>query len=173
MSSIIISFVSLLLISQWAYCQSYEQIALNFFADSVLKEEKRTWAYFDGKVNPVDTNYQSRGVSLIESYYFHLPNPDRLYLEKVKAMLEERKKIFSLISRYKFTPVTSEQNDLIIPRLVRKRKHLRYRKYTTGALGRLYYRIFPLKYNMEIEPAYEFNGRVYPKLSLSSFEESL
>ena len=84
------SILILILFANQIVCgQSFEQIALDFYATEILDNQKNKKVLFDGVINPIYTQYQELGELVIERFYYCKADPRGINNDKIQVKSEE------------------------------------------------------------------------------------
>lgn len=167
--------ILILFANQIIYGQSFEQIALDFYANEILDNQKNKKVFFHGVINPIDGQYQELGELVIEEFYYCKANPRGVNNDTIKIKFEELISICNQVKGNEFESIAPNSEGLIINRPIRKRKKLKYKKLRGGICffsERFWHSIFPVKYNLNVEPiiAYKEHYYIWIRLSKRDFE---
>jgi|GEM_PF-1815188 len=167
--------ILILFANQVVYGQSFEQIALDFYAKEILDNQKNKKVFFHGVINPIDTQYQELGELVIEKFYYCKADPRGINNDTIKIKSEEWISISKQVKGNKFESISPNSKGLIVKKPIRKRKKLKYNKLRGGIhfiAERFWHSIFPVKYNLNVEPVitYKEHYFVWIRLSKRDFE---
>jgi len=156
--------ILILFANQIVIGQSFEQIALDFYASEILDNQKNKKVFFDGIINPIDSQYQELSEFVIERFYYCKADPRGVNNDKIKVKTEEWTSICKQVKIDIFEPLIQNSEKLIIKNPIRKRKKLKYKKLRGGIhfiAERFWHSIFPVKYNLTVEPVISYKEYYY------------
>jgi hypothetical protein len=163
MRTLFISY--LLFLNYLTFAQSTVQTALNFYANNILPQERKTKVWYDGFVNSTDSSFQDNAKHIITSFYMGKLNPRGANNDSVVVDINTFNQISQIVGEYKFKKIPISTSKLVIPPPIKKRKKLKYKKLG-GSQFKFYsekicHWIFPIKYNIKIEPPIFFSEYYY------------
>ncbi|MBN7811367.1 hypothetical protein J0A68_10380 [Algoriphagus sp. H41] len=153
------------------YGQNSAQRTVEFYAQNILPTKNGIVVRYDGRIEKADSSYNELAHLILVEFYRCKADPrgdnnDDLKIDSdewVELSMTIRKEVF--ISRPMF------EGRLISPPNIKSRKNLKYKDLKGGFVRyypkNLFHRVFPVKFNLTVEPIVSYNGSDYVWLKVS------
>lgn len=170
-----ILLLNLIFLFKFSFGQSPEQVALDFYAANVLNKptDKYFLSYhkdiklrYDKRINPINSKYQELAYFIISEYNACKMNSGGVNNLNVKSTYENLDKVSRQIETFQLVvPDSISQEFLIIPKGIKYKKKLKYKKRKGGFIRfysqKLWKSFFKEKFNLTIEPHSIFKEHKY------------
>ncbi|MBB3696549.1 hypothetical protein KMW28_24040 [Flammeovirga yaeyamensis] len=145
-------------INSFGQSLSYEEVALKFYAENILSKNGDDNIFYDGKIIPIDSNYQQMAEELINYFYGCKYDPRGENNESISLNKEEFEDALNMVKNYNFKPFTTN-NEVKVPEPIIMKKKLKWKKYIGGIrIYRLWRSERPIKFNLSIQPVVHFKN---------------
>lgn len=164
-------FLLVFLSGQFVFAQRPEQIALNFYAENIFSEVKKTKVHYDGMVNPIDEKYYELAEMVISKFYYCKSDPRGINNEHIIIPKEKYISEISEIGKYEFKNRNKNDELLIVPKSIKSKHNLKYKKLRGSSISfyaeKIWHTFFPVKYNLTVEPYISYKNHSYVMLRAS------
>lgn len=151
--------VSILLLSLDIYCQTAEEVALQFFANELLPKEERARVRFNGLVTPITAEYSESSNSVVELFYYCKLKSRKSYSDQFKQRLSFSNWPPPGDFEYQSMPSDGAPDTINVPppiRYVDTPEYSNLNEVSKISLKSTWAKIFGHKYNLEVDPAVQY-----------------
>ncbi|MBN3584687.1 hypothetical protein JYB64_20015 [Algoriphagus aestuarii] len=161
----------ILIISTTCYGQNPAQEALDFYANNILPIKRGIVVRYDGQVEKVDSSYNELAHIVLDEFYRCKVDPRGDSNNKIKIDSKNWLELSKAIRNEVFKPQHKVEGKLTIPANIRSKKKLKYKDLKGGFVRfyaeKIYHLVFPVKFNLTVEPLVSYNGNDYVWLRVS------